>query len=138
MAAKNEKDTQGNAPENTFDMEALKAEMMAELKDELKAEMLDDVKAELKDELIAEQKAKGEPAPMTEEEIKYWNEPVTYDAPYIEGKDDIVVGHNGKLYKIKRGETVTIPRCVKDILVNSEKQKMDFAKVKKGLENQEL
>ena len=98
-------------------------------------------KAELKAEMQAEKKAAGkvESVPMTEEEIKYWDELVEYSAPFIEGDDgEITVGHNGKLYKIRRGETVKIPRKVRQVILDSEKQKMAFAKLKKGLANQEL
>ena len=34
-------------------------------------------------------------------------------------KDDIVVGHNGKMYRIKRGIQVMIPRKVYNILKRS-------------------
>ena len=123
------KEEKAKAQEQTIDMEALKAQLMAELKAEMQAEL----KAE------KESKDKVEFTPMTEEEIKYWDEPVDYFAPYLEeAEDEIVVGHNGVLYKIKRGEQVKIPRKVMQIIMDSEKQKMEFAQVKKGLENQEL
>ena len=37
-------------------------------------------------------------------------------------KDDIVVGVNGRLFRIKRGETVMIPRYVYNVLMNSMQQ----------------
>lgn len=97
-------------------------------------------KAELKAEMQAEAEAKGnvKPTPMTQEQIAYWDELVEYSAPYVENEEDITVGHNGTLYKIKRGETVKIPRKVRQVILDSEKQKVEFAKLKKGLENQEL
>ena len=123
------KEEKAKAQEQTIDMEALKAQLMAELKAEMQAEL----KAEM------ESKGKVVSTPMTKEEIEYWDELVDYDAPFLEeGETEIVVGHNGKLYKIKRGESVKIPRKVKQVLLDSEKQKMEFSKMRKGLENQEL
>lgn len=112
------------------------AAIIAAAKEAAKAEAL----AELKAEMRAEEEAKGKvkSTPMTAEEIKYWDELVDYSAPYVENEEDITVGHNGTLYKIKRGETVQIPRKVRQVLLDSEKQKVEFAKLKKGLENQEL
>lgn len=104
--------------------QAAKAEALAELKAEMQAE--------------AEAKGKVKSTPMTAEEVKYWDQLVEYSAPYVENEEDITVGHNGTLYKIKRGETVKIPRKVRQVLLDSEKQKVEFAKLKKGLENQEL
>ena len=34
-------------------------------------------------------------------------------------KDDIIVGVNGKIFRIKRGVTVMIPRYVYNVLMNS-------------------
>lgn len=48
--------------------------------------------------------------------------------------DDIVVGHNGKIYKIKRGEQVMIPRKVYNILMRSAKQDAKTAAMINGLE----
>ena len=118
---------------------------MAEAKKTQGTVDIEALKAEIKAELLAEQKAteettgKVKPTPMTKEEIEYWDELVEYSAPFIEGDDgEITVGHNGTLYKIRRGETVKIPRKVRQVILDSEKQKMEFAKLKKGLENQEL
>lgn len=109
--------------------QAAKAEAMAELKAEMQAEK----------EAAAALTGKVKPTPMTAEEIKYWDELVDYDAPFFEdAEEEITVGHNGTLYKIKRGESVKIPRKVKQVLLDSEKQKMEFARLKKGLKNQEL
>ena len=109
----------------SVDYAAIKAEILAELKAEKEAE--------------AKASGKVESVPMTEEEIKYWDELVEYNAPFVEGADEeITVGHNGTLYKIKRGETVEIPRKVRQVLLDAEKQKVEFARLKKGLKNQEL
>lgn len=42
--------------------------------------------------------------------------------------DDIVVGLNGKLWKIKRGENVKIPRCVRNIINQSIAMRTENAK----------
>ena len=112
------------------------AAIIAAAKEAAKIEALAELKAEMQAE--AEAKGKVKPTPMTAEDIKYWDEPVEYSAPFKEDEEDITVGHNGTLYKIKRGETVKIPRKVRQVLLDSEKQKVEFAKLKKGLENQEL
>lgn len=111
--------------------EAVSADMIAELKAQLMAE--------IKDELKAEKEKETGYTPMTEEEIAYWDEPVPYHVPWIEGEEDeITVGHNGVLYKVKRGEEVRIPRKILTVLLDSEKQKREFAGLKKGLKNQEI
>jgi hypothetical protein len=50
---------------------------------------------------------------------------VTYKAPLFNTRgrrDDIVVGVNGELIKIKRGETVQIKRKFLEVIENSEEQ----------------
>lgn len=37
-------------------------------------------------------------------------------------RSDVTVGLNGKMYKVKRGEQVKVPRAVAEILRNSERQ----------------
>ena len=51
----------------------------------------------------------------------YLREPVEFYAfrDNDKYKDDIVVGVNGKIYQIKRGVTVRIPRFVRDVIVRS-------------------
>ena len=49
-------------------------------------------------------------------------------------KDDVKVGLNGKLYVIKRGEVVMVPKEVKEILDHSEFQDIETAKMIDGLE----
>jgi hypothetical protein len=44
-------------------------------------------------------------------------------------KEDVFVAVNGKSYLIKRGETVMIPRKVKEVLDNAEKQRQATAKL---------
>lgn len=139
MAKADDKVKETNVQEQTeneqpvaVDIEAIKAELLKEVKAEAKAELLEEMKKETA-------KEKGTSVPMTKKEIEYWDEKVSYHVPWIEGEEEeITVGHNGKLYKVKRGEDVEIPRKILDILLNSEKQKRAFAEVKKGLKNQEI
>lgn len=51
------------------------------------------------------------------------NEFVTVYLPFIEGEEDeITVGVNGKMWKVKRGEEVEVPRCVAVVIRNSNLQ----------------
>lgn len=40
-------------------------------------------------------------------------------------RDDVLVGLNGKMYQIKRGHSVEVPRGVAEILENSEQMMMN-------------
>ena len=144
MAKSTENKAQENTPE-TLDMEALKAEILEELRAEMTAALKEELKAEVKAEIQKEKEQEAEmtavakSVPMTAEEIAYWDEKVSYHVPWIEGEEEeITIGHNGTLYKVKRGEEVKIPRKILDILLNAEKQKRSFAETKKGLKNQEI
>lgn len=55
---------------------------------------------------------------------KYWSEKVPFRAFKDNGKykDDITVGWNGRVYLIKRGVEVMIPRAVREILYQSMEQ----------------
>lgn len=44
-----------------------------------------------------------------------------YTLPYERGRDSEYVGFNGKTYQIKRGESVSIPRGVYEILYRAQK-----------------
>lgn len=44
-------------------------------------------------------------------------------------KEDVVVMHNGKLYVIKRGVDVQVPRYIADILKQSEEQDTNTARM---------
>ena len=50
-------------------------------------------------------------------------------------KDDVTVGLNGKIWRIKRGEIVMIPREVREILDHSEYQDTETAKMISELES---
>ena len=58
------------------------------------------------------------------DERAYWRERVPFRAFKDSGryKDDIVVGLNGKVYVIKRGVEVMIPRNVREIILQSMEQ----------------
>ena len=59
--------------------------------------------------------------------------------PYVEGEpEEVTVGFNGKLYKIKKGEEVEVPRFIYEILVNSGKQRMANHRKQEELANVEL
>lgn len=55
------------------------------------------------------------------DERAYWRERVPFRAFKDSGKykDDIIVGLNGKVYVIKRGVEVMIPRNVREIILQS-------------------
>jgi hypothetical protein len=50
--------------------------------------------------------------------------------------DDLVVAVNGKAWQIKRGETVTVPRFVKEAIDNSLKQDRAAAKISRQFQEQ--
>lgn len=60
----------------------------------------------------------------TEKVLSPWEDLVEFRAPRERGTKnaDIFVGVNGHNYQIKRGETVKIPRCVAEVLYNSQMQ----------------
>jgi len=66
----------------------------------------------------------------------YWDELVPFRAFKDAGKykDDIVVGVNGKIWRIKRGIEVMIPRKVYQVLSNSMKQDGKTADMLTGLQ----
>ena len=106
-------------------------EMMAELMSELKKG--NEPKVEVDEAPIkSPQNSKGGRSP------EYWNELVEYTAFYDGGKykDDVSVKVNGKRFLIKRGVPVMIPRYVKEVLDNSEKQKAESASYARSLEEQ--
>ena len=48
---------------------------------------------------------------------------VTVFLPFIDGEEDeVTVGVNGKMWKVKRGEEVEVPRCVAVVIRNSNLQ----------------
>ena len=112
-------------------MQALREEMMAEMKAEA-AKILEEAKAEAED-IIAKasreaggkepkgKKAKGE----TKAQIEKANELVKIKLFKDKGKyfSDVTVIHNGKTYLIKRGVEVEVPRKVAQIIADSEAQK---------------
>lgn len=47
--------------------------------------------------------------------------------------DDVFVALNGHRYLIKRGETVMVPKCIKEILDNSEAQRRHAEEMQSSL-----
>lgn len=101
----------------TIDMAKLREEIKAELKAEIAAEMAKG------NEAVAEPKTTKVTTVESEEELKYLNERVPILIP--RGPNDpatYTVTHNGVSYQIKRGDTVMIPRKVKNIIDRSMRQ----------------
>ena len=123
---------QGGKPEEKVDIDALVAEKVAAALAEAKA--AEAAEAEAKAQAESEAEAK-----LIEEQQKRGMELVEYFIPYTEGEpEEVTVGFNGKLYKIKKGEDVKIPRFIYEILVNSGKQRMAAHKKQEELANVEL
>lgn len=89
---------------------------------EAKAEA-EKIKAESK------QKKAKQAGKETAEERAYWREPVSFYAIKDDDqyKDDIVVGWNGRMYKIQRGKEVKVPRAVYQILMESQEESAKLA-----------
>lgn len=114
------------------DVSELVAKMVAEELAKAKAAEAAEAEAKEQAELEAEQK-------LIEEQQKRGMELVEYFIPYTEGEpEEVTVGFNGKLYKIKKGEDLKIPRFIYEILVNSGKQRMAAHKKQEELANVEL
>ena len=79
--------------------------------------MAKEVKEEVKEETTATVENKYTLEDYYKEEVDFY-EPI-YD---INHKDDVIIGVNGKVWRIKRGEHVKIPRYVKEVWDNSKKQ----------------
>lgn len=63
-------------------------------------------------------------------------ETVTVYLPYIEGEEDeITVGVNGKMYKVKRGEEVDVPRAVAVVIRNANLQAKVFKEYSDSVKN---
>ena len=121
------------------DVEAVNPEI-AELVAKMVAEELAKAKAEAAAEAEAKEKAETEAEKkLREEQQKRGNEMVPLFIPYVEGEpEEVTVGFNGKLYKVKKGEDVEVPRFIYEIIVNSGKQRMAAHRKQKELENVEL
>ena len=110
----------------------LVAKMVAEELAKAKAEEQAKADAKAKAETEAERK-------LREKQEKYANELVPCFLPYVDGEpEETTVGFNGKLYKIKKGEEVMVPRFIYEILVRSGKQQLKAHKKQEELANVEL
>lgn len=125
--------------EKDKNMEALRAELLAQIKEEAMAEVKEEAKNILEeakaqaDEIIAAagsadgkdaakpKKVKGE----TEAQLKKANELVKIKLFKDKGKyfDDVTVIINGQSYLIKRGVEVEVPRKVAQVIADSERQR---------------
>ena len=112
-------------------MQALREEMMAEMKAEA-AKILEEAKAEAEDIIAKASKEAGGKEPKgkkvkgeTKAQIEKANELVKIKLFKDKGKyfSDVTVIHNGKTYLIKRGVEVEVPRKVAQIIADSEAQK---------------
>lgn len=112
-------------------MQALREEMMAEMKAEA-AKILEEAKAEAEDIIAKASKEAGGKEPKgkkvkgeTEAQVEKANELVKIKLFKDKGKyfSDVTVIHNGKTYLIKRGVEVEVPRKVAQIIADSEAQK---------------
>ena len=114
------------------EVSALVAKMVAEELAKAKAAEQAEAEAKAKAETEAERKQR-------EEEQKRGNELVPCFIPFVEGEpEEVTVGFNGKLYKIKKGEEVEIPRFINEILVRSGKMQMANHKRQEALADVEL
>ena len=114
------------------DISALVEKMVAEELAKARAEEQAKADAKVKAETEAEKK-------LREEQQKRGNELVPCFIPYVEGEpEEVTVGFNGKLYKIKKGEEVEVPRFINEILVRSGKQQMAVHKKQEQLANVQL
>ena len=112
-------------------MQALREEMMAEMKAEA-AKILEEAKAEAEDIIAKASKEAGGKDPKgkkvkgeTKGQVEKANELVKIKLFKDKGKyfSDVTVIHNGKTYLIKRGVEVEVPRKVAQIIADSEAQK---------------
>lgn len=125
---KKKKTEQEVSPDISALVEKMVAEELAKARAAEKAEADAKAKAETK----AEKKQR-------EEEQKRGNELVDCFLEYHEGDpEEVTVGFNGKLYKIKRGEEVKVPRFIHEILVRSGKLQMAVHKRQEELANVQL
>ena len=124
--------TKPKTEEMSEDIKTLVAELVAKQLAEAK-------EAEAKAAKAAEDKETEAERKRQEELDKKAHEMVPYFIPYVEGEpDEETVGFNGKLYKIKKGVEVEIPRFILEVLVDSNKKFMEFQVMKRNLENVEL
>lgn len=95
-----------------------------------------------KTEIIEEAAVVEEPKKakkLTEADPEYYEEKVSIFIPIEEGgSDELVVGHNGTIYKIQKGTEVEVPRKLAIIIKNSNAQAVAMKKYSESVKNQEL
>jgi hypothetical protein len=109
------------------------------VKTDIPQELIDQIKAELMDELKgkAAEVTSDAPGPTPEEIAKGDEEVEVYlfkDNNLY--KDDLTVGVNGEIIKIKRGEKVMIKRKFKEVIDNSQYQDAHAADLNEELSDE--
>ena len=114
--ATNEKNTQTTLDTKAKTQAEADAQALADAR--VRAEKRELEKAQAEEEAEAEAKAKAE---ADQKAIDHANELVetVFMKDNDKYKDDIIVGLNGKIYRIKRGVKVEVPRAVMDIIEQS-------------------
>lgn len=111
------------------EMEALREELLAQIKEEAQAEaqkIIEEAQAQAESLIKSAAKpAADKPKGETKAQIEKANELVTIKLFKDKGKyaADVTVIHNGKSWLIKRGVEVQVPRKVAQIIADSEAQK---------------
>jgi hypothetical protein len=80
--------------------------------------------------------AKAKEPELTPEQYLQERVPIKLFKDNNKYKDDVVVGVNGKTWRIMRGVEVMVPRFVKNVLDNSEIQMMEAYKNMDTLQNE--
>lgn len=101
-------------------LDAAKAEA-EQIKQEAQEKAEADAKAAF-DTAKAEIAAKAGTAPVTAESPKEEMVPIRLFKDNDKYKSDVFVAVNGRTYQIKRGETVLVPKCVAEVLEQSQNQ----------------
>lgn len=88
---------------------------------------------------VIEEPKKAKKKKLTEADPEYYEEKVSIFIPIEEGgSDELVVGHNGTMYKIKKGMEVEVPRKLAIIIRNSNAQAVAMMKYSESIKDQEL
>lgn len=125
-----------NTNNQTFDLEALKAELLADVKAESE-KILTDAKKEAK-KIIAEAKKGVIVTPETDEQKEKAEELVKIRLFKDRGKysSDVTVIHNGRAWQIQRGKEVEVPRKVAQLLADSDAQRGFAADIIEGYKDE--
>lgn len=123
MATKKTTETEAKAEQTSREQELEKA--LAEMKKQLKAVLKE------KEDL----ETKAEPVAESNWDQAYWDELVPHFEPFTDDdSDSISVKVNGRRFQIKRGEDVMIPRFVKQVIEDRNKQLNEARRGEKALQ----